>query len=96
MRMMGSRLSTETPAHCKATPEFVPRSMATIVDITGTEIYSSLTCPSHFLESSKNRFILSENIFQLNNSTRFVVKVVPTQAPKINTPYEKDLKVFQS
>ena len=29
--------------HCKATPEFVPRSMATIVDITGTELSATLT-----------------------------------------------------
>ena len=60
---------SEILAHCKPTPEFVPRSMATIVDISGTKICLFLTCPSHFLESS---FIFYENFFQLSNSSRFV------------------------
>ena len=60
---------SEIPAHCKATPEFVPRSVATIVDITGCEMFLSLTCPSHFLKSSNISFIIFENSFQLRNST---------------------------
>ena len=60
---------SETLAHCKATPEFVSRSMATIVYITGTDISATLTCPSHFLESSNISFIITENILQLSNST---------------------------
>ena len=44
--------------------------MATIVDITLT--CSSLTCPSHFLESNNISFIIFENSFQLRNSIRSV------------------------
>ena len=42
----------------------MPRSIATIVDITGTEICASLTCPLQFLENSNISFIFSENFLQ--------------------------------
>ena len=64
--------SEEILVHCKATPKFVPKSMATIVNITGTEICSSLTCPSDFLESNNISFIIFENNFQLRNGIQFV------------------------
>ena len=63
---------SESLTHCKATPEFVPRSMATIVDITGSELSATLTCPSHFLESSNISSTIFVNSSQLSNSTRSV------------------------
>ena len=50
---------SESLAHCKTTPEFVPRSRATIVDITGCELSAILSCPSHSLESSNISVIIS-------------------------------------
>ena len=49
MQMTARRSSTavnletsESLAHCKAAPEFVPRSMATIVEITTSELSATL------------------------------------------------------
>ena len=43
--------------------------MATMVDITVTELSATLTCSLHFLQSSNISFIIAEIICQLSNST---------------------------